>query len=96
VAAAGEGGTGGYYTLCAVRASWAVLTLVVGYDVAFLGEEGVALVFDGGCTPGRGANDVPPAEQTRPPNNGAAGLLRVDYAPVPVAARHGNDRVIVP
>ena len=88
---AGEEGTGGYYALCAVRASWAVLTLVVGYDVAFLGEEGAASAFDGG-----GANDVPPAEQTGPPNNGAAGLLRVDDAPVPAAARRGNDRVVVP
>jgi hypothetical protein len=47
--------------------------LVVGYNVAFLGEEGTASVFDGGGAPGGGANDVPPAEQTGPPNNGAAG-----------------------
>ena len=44
------------------------------------------------------------AEQTGPPNNGAVGLLRgptspgrrVDDAPVPLAARCGNDRVVFP
>ena len=33
-------------------ASWVVLTLVVGYDFAFLGEEGVASAFNGGGAPG--------------------------------------------
>ncbi len=96
LAAAGEGGTGGYYALCMVRASWAVLTLVLGYNVAFLGEEGAALAFDGGGAPRGGTNDVPPAERMGPPNNGAGGLLRVDNTLVPAAAHHGNDCVVVP
>ena len=44
-------------------ASWVVLTLVVRYNVAFLGEEGTTLAFDGGGAPLRGANNVPPAKQ---------------------------------
>ncbi len=93
---AGDGGTGGYYALCTVRASWAVLMLIVGYNVAFLGEEGAVSAFDGGGAPGKGANDVPLAEQMGLPNNGAAGLLRVDDAPVLAAAHCGNDCVVIP
>ncbi len=73
-----------------------VLTLVVGYNVAFPGEEGAASAFNGGGTPRGGANSIPPAKQTGPPNNGVAGLLRVDDPSVPVAARCGNNRVVVP
>ena len=54
MAVAGEGGTRGYYALCVVWTSWVVLTLVVGYDVAFLGEEDAALPFDGGDSTGGG------------------------------------------
>ena len=32
----------GYYTLCMMLASWEVQALVVGYDVAFLEEGGMA------------------------------------------------------
>ena len=71
---AGEGGTGGYNALCAVRASWVVLTLVVGYNRG-------------------GANDVPPAEWTGPPNNGAAGLRPAawDAVPPPLPACRVNN-----
>ncbi len=33
-------------------ASWAVLTLVVGLDAIFLGEEGTVSTFDAGGAPG--------------------------------------------
>ncbi len=79
-----------------MRASWAVLTLVIGYDVAFLGEDGAASAFDGGGAPKGGANKVPLAEQMGPPNNSAAGLLHVDDPPVPAAVHRGNNRVVVP
>ncbi len=45
----------GYYALCAVLASWAVLMLIIGYNVAFLGEEGAALALNGGGALGGGA-----------------------------------------
>ncbi len=61
----GREGRGRYYALCAVRASWAVLTLVVGYDVAFLGEEGAASAFDGGGAPGGGRERRPPGRADR-------------------------------
>jgi hypothetical protein len=41
----------GYYTLCMMLASWEVQALVVGYDVAFLEEGGMASGFNSGGAP---------------------------------------------
>ena len=87
----GGGRDGGYYALCAVLASWAVLTLVVGYNVPFLGGEVRRWRSTVGALRGGDANNVPPAEQTPPfPAN------HIDDTPVPATAHCGNDRVVVP